>query len=151
RDPMMIHTMRQSQSRAPFQTLVTTFAACVVISGAASTRLHAAEKPGRPPALIRSAQSGAWSAPATWEGGKVPSAGARVQVRQGHTVTYDLKSEQPIRLIHVAGTLSFARDRDTRLDVGLIKIQAREDASEDGFDCDAHAAEAEPGKPRPAL
>ncbi len=27
---------------------------------------------------------------------------------------------------------------DTRLDVGLIKIQPGDDASEDGFDCDAH-------------
>src|SRR5262245_6065367 len=148
---MMIHTIRQSQSRAGFQALVTTFAACVVLLGAASTKLYAVEKPGSPPALIRSAQSGAWSAPATWEGKKVPSAGSRVQVRQGHRVTYNVKSEQPIRMIHVAGTLSFALDRDTRLDVGLIKIQAGEEASEDGFDCDAHAGGPEPGKPRPAL
>ena len=56
----------------------------------------------------------------------------------GHTVVYDVDSEQAIRAIHVAGTLTFARDRDTRLDVGLIKIQAGDDASEDGFDCDAH-------------
>src|SRR5262249_20633558 len=97
------------------------------------------------------AQSGPWSAATTWEGGKVPAAGARVQVRTGHTVSYDLKSDQVIRSIHVAGTLSFARDRDTRLDVGLIKIQPGEDATEEGFDCEAHAAEPEPGKPRPAL
>jgi hypothetical protein len=101
--------------------------------------------------LVRTARSGAWSAAATWEGGKAPGAGARVQVRAGHTVTYDVKSPVVIRSIHVAGALTFARDRDTRLDVGLIKIQPGEDASENGFDCDAHLTQPEPGKPRPAL
>ena len=101
--------------------------------------------------IVRSARSGPWSAAATWEGGKVPAAGARVQVRTGHTVIYDLKSDQVIRSIHVAGTLTFARDKDTRLDVGLIKIQPGDEASEDGFDCDAHAAEPKPGTPLPAL
>src|SRR4051794_21819145 len=60
------------------------------------------------PALIRSARNGPWSAPATWEGNKVPAAGARVQVRQGHTVVYDVASDQPLRSVHVAGTLTFA-------------------------------------------
>ena len=53
--------------------------------------------------LIRSERSGRWSEPATWQGGKVPGAGARVQVRMGHTVTYDTSSDQVIRSIHVAG------------------------------------------------
>ena len=75
--------------------------------------------------------------PATWEGGKVPAQGNRVQVRTGHTVAYDVNSDQVIRSIHVAG-VSFSRDKDTRLDVGLIKIQPGDDASENGFDCDAH-------------
>src|SRR5262249_30734871 len=73
------------------------------------------------PPLIRSTRSGDWSTPGTWEGGKTPSDGVRVQIRTGHAVTYDVKSDQVIRSIHVAGTLTFARDRDTRLDVGLIK------------------------------
>lgn len=103
------------------------------------------------PPLVRTARSGPWSAAGTWEGGKVPAPGVRVQVRTGHTVLYDVKSDQAIRSIHVAGTLTFARDRDTRLDVGLIKIQAGEDASEDGFDCDAHVPDTKPGEPRPAL
>jgi hypothetical protein len=103
------------------------------------------------PALILSVRSGSWSAPDTWEGGKVPGAGAKVQVRAGHTVTYDVSSDQVIRSIHVAGTLTFARDRDTRLDVGLIKIQPGDDASEDGFNCDAHLKEPDPRAPRPAL
>ena len=62
-----------------------------------------------------------------------------------------MSSDQAIRSIHVAGTLAFAPDRDTRLDVGLIKIQPGTDASENGFDCDAHLPAADPTHPRPAL
>jgi hypothetical protein len=108
--------------------------------------------PAGPPArdVIRSAKSGAWSDAATWEGGKVPGAGARVQVRAGHAVVYDLVSDQAIRVLHVAGKLSFARDRDTRLDVGLVKVQGGENFSEDGFECDARPTETAAGE-RPAL
>src|SRR5262249_8833285 len=104
-----------------------------------------------PPPLVRTAASGPWSAPATWEGGKVPGAGARVQIRTGHTVTYDLKSDRVIRSIHVAGTLRFPPDRDTRLDVGLIKVQPGDDPDENGFDCEAHGAAPPEGRPRSAL
>ncbi|MSU77569.1 MAG: hypothetical protein EXS16_05670 [Gemmataceae bacterium] len=101
--------------------------------------------------IIRSMKSGAWSAASTWQGGKVPAAGTRVQVREGHIVIYDSKSADVIRFIHVAGTLSFASNMDTVLNVGLIKIQSGEDASENGFDCDAHAMNAKPGSMRAAL
>jgi hypothetical protein len=112
----------------------------------------AAQHGGREaPAWIRSVKSGSWSDAATWQGGKIPPAGARVQIRPGHTVTYDMNSDKAIRTIHIAGTLRFARDRTTQLDVGLIKIQAGNEASEDGFDCDAHGARADHGQPRPAL
>lgn len=110
--------------------------------------LQAADAPA---GLIRSAKSGPWSAAATWEGGKVPAAGARVQVREGHAIVYDTKSDAVIRSIHVAGTLRFAHDRDTALSVGLIKIQPGNDASEEGFDCEAHVMELRPGQARPAL
>jgi hypothetical protein len=109
------------------------------------------------PPLIRSARSGPWSAPATWERGQVPGEGARVQIRAGDRVTYDQNAATPIRSIHVAGTLAFARDQDTRLDVGLIKIQPGEDASENGFDCDASThfvgtrPPADPTRPQPTL
>src|ERR1051326_9451538 len=91
----------------------------------------AAEQAGKgsTPDMIRTTKSGAWSDAATWETGKVPAAGARVQIRTGHAVAYDLKSEQVIRSIPVAGTLTFARHKDTTLDVGLIKIQPGDDAS----------------------
>jgi hypothetical protein len=90
---------------------------------------------------VRSARSGNWSAASTWEGGSVPQAGARVLVRTGHTVTYDLESDEAIRFVHIAGTLEFSTDRSTRLDVGLIRIEPGEEAREDGFDCDLHRAE----------
>jgi len=130
---------------------VLTFGIGVVLQALAVEPVIAQSIPKDGPAWIRSAKSGMWSLPATWEGGKVPAAGARVQVRAGHSLTYDRNSDQAVRSIHVAGTLTFARDRNTRLDVGLIKIQAGDDASEDGFDCDAHVPELAPGQPRPAL
>jgi hypothetical protein len=101
--------------------------------------------------LIRTAASGAWSDIKTWGGAKLPVAGDRVQIRAGHHVVYDRKSEDVIRSIHVAGTLSFAADRDTELNVGLIKIQPGDDASEDGFNCDAHMTDPDPKQPKPAL
>src|SRR5689334_4939713 len=82
--------------------------------------------------LTRSARSGAWSDSQTWEGGLVPPSGSKVLVRAGHTVIYDRAAETLIRSMHIAGTLRFATDRDTRLDVGLIKVQAGEDVSEEG-------------------
>ena len=109
-----------------------------------SVSAHSAE-----PVLIRSAKSGAWSDANTWEGGKLPPAGAKVQVREGHAVIFDTTANA--RAIFIAGTLSFSHDRDTRLDAGLIKIQAGEDTSEEGFNCDAHLPEPDPTKPRPAL
>jgi hypothetical protein len=101
--------------------------------------------------LVRSCRSGAWSESTTWEGSSVPAAGARVQVRQGHTVTYDVESDRAIRFLHVAGVLTFAADRNTRLDVGLLKIEQGDKASEDGFDCAAHAAQVDSTLPVPAL
>jgi hypothetical protein len=101
--------------------------------------------------LIRSAKSGAWSSPASWEGGKVPAAGVKVLVRPGHTIVYDVSSKAVLRSVHVGGVLTFATDRDTLLNVGLVKIQPGEDTREEGFDCEAHIGEPVPGKARPAL
>jgi G8 domain len=94
----------------------------------------------QPTALVRSAHGGRWSEPGTWEGGRLPGPGERVQVRAGHVVVFDIETTEPIRSIHVAGTLRFDPERDTRLDVGLIKIQAGDDPGESGFDCEDHVA-----------
>jgi hypothetical protein len=98
-----------------------------------------------PQVRVRSRKSGAWSSPATWESNAVPAPGSIVQISPGHNILYDVKSERAIRMVHILGTLVFARDRDTRLDVGLLKIGG--DALEDGANCGAH----EHGGDRPAL
>ena len=89
------------------------------------------------PPLIRSSGSGPWSSPMTWEGGQIPGKLAKVQVRAGHVVTFDLINDIPIRSIHVAGTLRFDPDRNARLTVGLLKIQDDDDPSENGAIRDA--------------
>src|SRR5262249_52119826 len=97
-----------------------------------------------------SAKSGAWSEGATWAGGKVPAGGDRVLIKPGHRVLYDVKSESVIRGLNIAGSLVFATDTDTVLNVGLIKVQDGETYSEDGFDWD-HAWSSEHGKAKPEL
>jgi G8 domain-containing protein len=103
----------------------------------------------------RTARSGSWSDAATWEAGRAPRAGDRVQVRTGHRVIYDALSSDAIRMVHVAGTLTFTRDRSTRLDVGLLRIEAGEDVDEEGFDCALEhgddKADPEPRREQPAL
>jgi G8 domain len=101
--------------------------------------------------VVQSARSGKWSEAATWKGGAVPTTGSRVLIREGHRVEYDLHSDRVIRAINVAGSLTFVTDRDTRLDVGLLKIQAGDEFSEEGFDCEAHVGKPDPAKDRPAL
>lgn len=96
-------------------------------------------------------QSGPWSAAETWKSGKVPGEGAKVLIRSGHEVVYDVESDAVIRGINVAGKLRFARDRNTRLCVGLIKIQTGDAYSEDGFDCDEHMEVVTDERLRPAL
>jgi len=86
----------------------------------------------------RTVQSGDWSDAATWQDARAPKAGDFVQVRAGHVVTYDVHSTDALRMVHVAGTLSFSREKSTLLDVGLLKIEPGETTTEDGFDC--HAA-----------
>lgn len=101
----------------------------------------------------RSARSGKWSDAVTWSDRRVPKAGDNVQVRSGHTVVYDVKSDQPLRVLHVAGMLAFARDHDTRLEVGLLKVIAGDTVNEDGFNCheSADMPASPPGQARPAL
>jgi hypothetical protein len=83
----------------------------------------------------RTEQSGPWSDARTWEGARPPQAGDIVQVRAGHTVTYDVDSGVQLRMLHVAGTLTFSREVSTTLDVGLIKVEPGATTTEDGFNC----------------
>src|SRR6185369_11246703 len=72
---------------------------------------------------VRSAKSGKWSDAATWVGKRLPHPGDNVQVRSGHVVTYDLNSEDAVRVLHVAGKLKFSHDHSTKLNVGLLKVE----------------------------
>lgn len=83
----------------------------------------------------RTMRSGNWSDVNIWEHGRAPQAGDFVQVRAGHTVTYDVHSNVALRMVHVAGTLRFSRATSTLMDVGLLKIEEGDTTTEDGFDC----------------
>lgn len=101
-------------------------------AGAAALSADAFAAPILPETIsrIRSARSGLWSSPDTWMELRVPGAGDLVEISSGHEVTYDVETNRPVRMVHILGTLSFARDRNTRLDVGLIKVGG--DETEDG-------------------
>lgn len=103
------------------------------------------------PPLVRSKQSGPWSSKDTWEIGRAPKKGDRVVVRNGHHVAYDVDSKEIIRVVQIAGTLEFARDKNTRLEVGLIVVTPSEEPCEAGFDCHATPKALEVGKRRPAF
>lgn len=89
---------------------------------------------------LRSVVSGAWSDAKTWNPQRVPGKDDRVLISRGTTVDYDATSPEVIRLIQVVGTLRFARDRDTELNVGLLKVQNSDTCSESGFACDFRGA-----------
>ena len=102
----------------------------------------------------RTVRSGFWSDIETWEGGRQPKTGDFVQVCSAHTVTYDVHSDASLRMLHIAGTLTFSRKKSTLLDVGLIKIEPGDTAQEDGFDCDDEHGASPPlvvGTQQPAL
>ncbi|MEM7526960.1 MAG: G8 domain-containing protein [Pseudomonadota bacterium] len=68
----------------------------------------------------RAIASGNWSDPNTWEGGRVPTEGARVWIPENLTVTVDERLAPEIKTIRADGTLSFATDRDTELKVDTL-------------------------------
>jgi len=99
----------------------------------------------------RTARDGNWSDATTWEGTRRPRAGDFVQIRSGHVVTYDVESNDALRMIHVAGTLTFSREKSTLLDVGLVKIEPGDTTTEDGFNCHDAAPALPAGASPPAL
>ncbi len=87
---------------------------------------------------IESKSDGNWSSPSTWLGERLPAAGDSVLIRSDHQVVYDVDSTTILRAVHVSGVLRFRTDMDTRLEVGLIRIEAGDRFVEEGFDCDGH-------------
>lgn len=116
----------------------------------ASGSAAAQDKPPaeRPDFTIRSVKSGPWSSPETWAGKRIPKDGDRVLISRNSKLLYDLDSPAVIRYLQIAGTLSFARDRSTTLNVGVVTIQANDTYSETGFDC--HAADDQKHAPQNA-
>lgn len=96
---------------------------------------------------IRSIRDGDWSNASTWKPARVPQAGDRVLISRDTRVRFDTEQKETIRLVQVVGTLAFARDRDTELNVGLITIQHVEECSEDGFACEFEGAGKGPTTP----
>ncbi len=88
---------------------------------------------------VHSVHDGSWSDPKTWEPRRVPKAGDRVLISRSSHVLYDVKSPAVIRLVQVAGTLRFSRQKDTELNVALLKVQNSLHCSESGFACDFHS------------
>ncbi len=76
---------------------------------------------------VISIKDGPWSKADTWKPGRVPKANDRVLIQRGTHVIYDVQSNGVLRSVRVAGTLTFARDRDTELNVGLVTIQPSAD------------------------
>jgi hypothetical protein len=73
---------------------------------------------------VQSVRNGAWSDPATWSGGQVPTVNDRVAVAPGTTVTYDQLSDADLVCVNVFGQLTFRSDISTRLTVGTLTVLA---------------------------
>ncbi|NIP98473.1 MAG: hypothetical protein GWO24_35720, partial [Akkermansiaceae bacterium] len=102
-------------------------------------------------AVIHSAESGNWSEARTWEEEIAPEAGDEVVIGAGHKVIYDVRSEEVIRSIRVAGRLEFATVRSTELNVGNIRIQPGSGPAGSGVEDVPHDHEARPAGAEAAL
>ncbi len=100
----------------------------------------AAANPANPAAFDAvSVKSGNWSDGATWNIGKAPLRDSRVLIAPGTQVIYDVDSNRAMREVQVTGRLSFARDRNTKLIVGLLRVTPPRAAGDTGVeDIDKH-------------
>ena len=85
---------------------------------------------------IRSVKSGDWSdrRPGSRHACRRPATACWSPATRAWCMTS--KRREVMRLMQVVGTLSFARDRDTELNVGVLKVQNSDACSESGFACD---------------
>ncbi|HEU0021246.1 MAG TPA: G8 domain-containing protein, partial [Dehalococcoidia bacterium] len=65
---------------------------------------------------VSSVKSGVWSDPTLWSSGQVPTSGKSVAINSGHTVEYDVLSDQVLDEVSIQGTLRFSRKTSTRLE-----------------------------------
>lgn len=90
---------------------------------------------------IRAAKSGPWSDANTWSPARLPKEGDQVLIPRKTRVVYDVDSPAPLYYLQVAGTLTFSREKNTALNVGIIVIQTVDEYAQTGFDCTAHETE----------
>ncbi|NET35261.1 MAG: hypothetical protein F6K19_25075 [Cyanothece sp. SIO1E1] len=65
-------------------------------------------------------KDGDWSDASTWQGGKIPSNGAKVLINNGVDVTYDIESDVSLKTVRVDGTLAFAHNQNTQMVVDTL-------------------------------
>ena len=70
----------------------------------------------------RAVASGAWSEPATWQDGQLPTEGANVQIPAEVTVTVDETFSDRLETIRVDGTLRFSPTDDSELRVDTMVV-----------------------------
>lgn len=69
-----------------------------------------------------STTDGNWSDPETWKPRRIPASGDEVHIAPGTSVRYDVENDAVISRLYIAGSLAFATDRNTLLEVGDIRI-----------------------------
>ena len=66
--------------------------------------------------------SGSWFVGTTWQSGSVPGPQARLLIPADMTVTYDGKSDAPLKTLRVDGELRFAPDQDSRMVIDTLVV-----------------------------
>src|SRR5215831_537261 len=71
---------------------------------------------------VMSVAGGAWSNPATWSTGKVPSQEDRIAITARHDVAYDVASDAKLACVEVRGRLRFRADINTRMKTANLMV-----------------------------
>lgn len=72
--------------------------------------------------VIRNIDNGAWSNPAIWQNGRLPSEHDHVTISKGTVVTYDEQNSPVLDKITVKGKLEFIRTKSTSITFGNMTI-----------------------------
>jgi hypothetical protein len=88
---------------------------------------------------LESKSDGAWSNAETWQPERIPKTGDEILISSGHKILYDVESTDLIHKIHVEGALVFAHEKDTELNVAVIRVGGKmDDAHSDVADVNDH-------------